>query len=103
MNSDYDIEYLVNVIEYNKQKLIAFRNQLPFKENIEYERILKARYNKNNRIKQRFIYLLSRYKNVWFCTFTFNDHYINKSDRTQKDLIKSCINTYDFKYILYFP
>ena len=46
------------------------------------------------------IYLLSHCNYIWFCTFTFSDNYINKCDRTKRDLIKSVLNTHDFKYIL---
>lgn len=73
---------------------------MPFTINKEYEKILQARYQKVGRIKKRLVYLLSRYKYIWFCTFTFDNYYINKCDRTKRDLIKSVINTHDFKYIL---
>ena len=100
MQKDYDIKILTDVIEYNHQRYLAYKNNQGFELIPEYERILKARYQKCSRIKRRFVYLLTRYKHVWFCTFTFSDKYINKSTRTKRDLIKSCINNHDFVYIL---
>lgn len=97
---EFDIDFLTKVIEYNHQKFIAFRNQENFEINKEYEKVLQARYQKVYRIRQRLVYLLTRYKYVWFCTFTFDNYYINKCDRTKRDLIKSILNTHDFKYIL---
>ena len=99
-NLDYDIEYLQQVIEYNQKKYYAYKNGIDFDINNQFERTLKARYQKCSRIKKRFIYLLTRCDYIWFCTFTFDNYYINKSDRTKRDLIKSVINTHDFKYIV---
>lgn len=97
---DYDIDLLTKIIEYNHNRFIAFQNDLPFEEIEEYEKILHARYTKVGRIKKRLIYLLSRYDYIWFCTFTFSNDYIDKCTRTKRDLIKSVLNTHDFKYIL---
>lgn len=96
----YDYELLVNVSEYNKKRYFSHLNGEYFPENIEYERILKARYQKSSRIKRRMVYLFSRCNYIWFCTFTFSDKYINKTTRTKRDLIKSVLNFKDFKYIL---
>ena len=95
-----DIELLTKVIEYNKNRYNAFKNGIVIEPNIEYERILSARYMKVSRVKKRLVYLLYNFRYIWFCTFTFDDYYINKCDRTKKDLIKKCINKFDFKYIL---
>lgn len=95
-----DIQLLTNVINYNHNRYIAFKNNLVFEENKDYERLLCARYMKVSRVKKHLIYLLCRYNYIWFCTFTFNDYYINKCDRTKRDLIKNVINVRDFKYIL---
>lgn len=101
MNDElYDIELLNKVIEYNKNKFDSFIYGSYFETIPEYEKILNARYHKTSRIKQRLVYLLSRYDYIWFCTFTFDDNYINKSERTKRDLVKSVLNTNDFKYIL---
>ena len=97
---DKDIELMSDVINYNKMRWFSRVEGLYFEENKEYERILKARYNKCSRIKKRFMYLLTRFDFIWFCTFTFSNDYINKCTRTKRDLIKSVINTHDFKYIL---
>lgn len=97
---DYDIQLLSQIIEYNHQRYLAFRNGVYFEENKDFEKLLNARYCKVSRIKKRLVYLLSRCDYVWFCTFTFDNHYINKTDRTKRDLIKSVINTHDFKYML---
>lgn len=97
---DYNIDLMKQVIDYNKQRYNAFKNNTEFIFNQEFERILNARNHKIQRIKKRFLYLLVRYKYVWFCTFTFSNDYINKCDRTKRDLIKSCINIPGFYYIL---
>lgn len=88
--------------KYNRERKDAYRNGVYFEKNIEYERILSARYNKVSRIKKKIIYLMNRYNNIYFCTFTFDDYYINKCSRTQKDLIKKTLIMYDknIKYIL---
>lgn len=97
---DYDINLLTQIIEYNHQRYLANLNGEYFEINPDYEKYLQARYQKVSRIKKRLIYLLTRYEYIWFCTFTFSDDYINKSDRTKRDLIKEVIKTHDFKYIL---
>lgn len=97
---DYNEELLNNLITYNKNRYMSFKNNLPFKINEEYERLLNARIQKVGRIKKRLLYLLMRYDYIWFCTFTFNENYINKCERTKRDLIKDVLNKYDFKYIL---
>ena len=97
---DYHEELLNNLITYNKNRFISFKNNLPFETNEEYERLLNARINKVGRIKKRLLYLLIRYDYIWFCTFTCSDKYINKTERTKRDLIKEVLNKYDFKYIL---
>lgn len=100
MIMDIEISLLSRVIEYNKERYKAFSKGIILPVNLEYERILKARYMKVSRVKKRLLYLLLHYKYIWFCTFTFSDYYLNKSDRTKKDLIKNAIKTLDFKYIL---
>lgn len=97
---DYNEKLLNDLISYNKKRFFAFRNHLPFEYNKEYEKLLNARIQKVGRIKKRLLYLLLRYDYVWFCTFTFSDKYINKSERTKRDVIKQYLNTHDFKYIL---
>ena len=96
----YDGDLLVKVLEYNRDRYQSFTNGHYVPINKDYERILKARYQKSSRIKRRMVYLFSRYKYIWFCTFTFSKKYINKSTRTKRDLIKSCIDIEDFKFIL---
>ena len=88
------------VIKYNKERKFANLNNLPFEQNIDFERILNSRTHKVSRIKKRLLYLVLRYKYIWFCTFTINDNFINKSERTKRDYIKSVLDTHDFKYIL---
>lgn len=97
---DYNESLLNDLIEYNKKRYFAFKEQISFEYNPTYEKLLNARIQKVGRIKKRLLYLLLRYKYIWFCTFTFSDKYINKSERTKRDLIKSVLNTHDFKYIL---
>ena len=97
---EYDVELLSKVIDYNKQRYFAYKNGVLLDENKDFERILKARYQKCSRIKKRFVYLLTRFDYIWFVTFTFDNYYINKSDRSKRDLMKSVLNTHDFKYML---
>lgn len=97
---DYDIQLLTNVIEYNRQKYKSFKNGEYFSINDEYEKILNARYHKCGRVKRRLIYLFIHFKYIYFVTFTFNNHYIDKSTKTKRNLIKSVLNSYDFSYIL---
>lgn len=97
---DYNIDLMQKVIDYNKQRYKSFKNNTEFVVNQEFEKILNARNHKVQRIKKRFLYLLVRYKYIWFCTFTFSDDYINKSERTKRDLIKKYINLPGFYYIL---
>lgn len=100
LSKDYDIQLLSKIIEYNHQRYLAFKDGLYFEEVPEFEKVLNARYCKVSRIKKRLVYLLSRFDYIWFCTFTFNNYYIDKCDRTKRDLIKSVLNTHDFKYML---
>lgn len=97
MNDKFKLQ---QVIEYNKIKNYCFKRQLPYYKIEEYEKILNARYHKNSRIKKRLLWLVLNYKNIWFCTFSINNHFINKSERTKRDKIKSVLNQYDLKYIL---
>lgn len=89
-----DEELIKSVIDYNKHRRFNYYNGVVEDPIIEFERILKARYNKISRIKKRFLYLLCNFKNIYFITFTLNDYYINLCDRSRKDLIKKCL--YDF-------
>ncbi|MDE5553439.1 MAG: hypothetical protein K2I67_02720, partial [Malacoplasma sp.] len=97
---DYDLEFMVNVLNYNQQRKYAFNHGLQFEENKDYERVLNARRAKVSRLKRRFLYLFSRFDYIWFVTFTFSNDYIDKSDKTKRRLMKSVLNTHDFKYIL---
>lgn len=97
---DYNEQLLNNLIDYNKKRYFSFKNDLPFEYNKEYEKLLNARIQKVGRIKKRLLYLFVRYNYIWFCTFTFSEEYINKCERTKRDLIKKVLNTHDFKYIL---
>ena len=86
---EYNVNFLSKVIEYNHNKYISFRNNLPFEINKEYEKVLNARYQKCHRIKRRLVYLLSRYNYIWFCTFTFIDIFITKSESTKPNIVIS--------------
>lgn len=97
---DYNENLLKELIAYNKKRYYAFKSGSDFKMDSTFEKLLNARIQKVGRIKKRLLYLLIRYNYIWFCTFTFNDNYINKSERTKRDKIKQVLNTHDFKYIL---
>ena len=98
---DYNEKLLSDLIEYNKKRFYSFKNNTPFEYDHNFEKLLNARIQKVGRIKKRLLYLLIRYKYIWFCTFTFSNDYIDKCERTKRDLIKSVLNTHDFKYIHY--
>lgn len=100
IEKEYEIDFYNELLQYNHERYLAHLNCSNFDYNVDFERVLSARYMKVSRIKKRLVWLLSRYKYIWFCTFTFDNYYIYKSDRTKRDLIKSCINKYDFQYIL---
>lgn len=89
-----------NVVQYNRNKYFCLINNLSYTINLDYEKILNSRYHKVSRIKKRLLYLIIRHKYIWFCTFTINDKFINKSERTKRDYIKQYLNTHDFQYIL---
>lgn len=93
---------LKDLIEYNKYRFCCFKNGVQFEKNEDFERILSARYMKVSRVKKRIIYLFSRYKYNYFCTFTFDDINIKKCDRTKRDMIKNVLLAYsdDIKIIL---
>lgn len=96
----YDTEYLNDVIEYNKYRSLCNINGVEYSIVNELEKTLNARQQKVGRINRRLVYLLTRCDYIWFITFTFDNHYINKSDRTKRDLMKEVLNTHDFKYML---
>lgn len=91
-----------DVIDYNKKRKNAFYNGEVLEINPDFERILKARYNKVSRIKKRLIYLLTRCNYVYFCTFTFSDKVLNFNDEYKRRLIKWTLRDFDvdIKYIL---
>lgn len=90
------------VIQYNQSRLKAFRSGVEFIKNNEYERILSSRYMKVSRIKKHLVCMVSHRRYSYFITFTFDDNYINKCQRTKRDLIKSSLNSFssDILYIL---
>lgn len=90
-----DNNFMHDVILYNQMRLKGFQNGYEVPIIKDYERILKARYNKCSRIKRRFIYMINKKARSYFCTFTFDNHYIDLSDRTKRDLIKKCLNAFD--------
>lgn len=97
---DYDLEE--KLVSYLKSSNISFRNFQPFNHISEYDKIINARYCKVSRIKKRLVYLLSHRTFHYFITFTFDDSYINKCDRSKRDLIKDTLNSFsnDILYIL---
>lgn len=94
-------DLLDSLILYNKYKRFCFENNLEVKKNKKFESILSSRYQKVSRIKKRFIYLIARYKYLYFCTFTFDEYYVSLCDRSRKDLIKNSLYSFDsdIKYI----
>ena len=86
---DYNEKLLNDLINYNKQRFFAFKEQKPFVYDPQFEKLLNARIQKVGRIKKRLLYLLIRYKYIWFCTFTFNNKFINKCERTKPNIFVS--------------
>ena len=98
---DYDLFLSLN--QANKDSKYYFTNGIPLDIPKYYKNLLDNRYHKTSRIKKMIIYMLSRRKYMYFITFTFNNNYINKCDRTKKDLIKNVLNDVidnDFLYML---
>lgn len=81
-----------DVISYNQYKKDCFLNGEVPVINLEYERILKARYNKISRIKKRVRHLFIYYDYVYFLTFTFDDKHLHYSDRAKRDKIKNVLS-----------
>lgn len=97
---DYDLESRLK--RYLHDSLTAFINYEHFEQDKELQAIVNARYCKVSRIRKRLVYLLGYRSFHYFVTFTFDDYYINMSDRTKRDLIKDSLNSYskDILYIL---
>lgn len=95
-------ELLLTLNNYNKLRFESFKNHLVFNKNEDYERVLCARYMKVSRVKKHFIYLIYRYKFLYFVTFTFDNDLLKCCERTQKDYIKKSLLGFDkdIKYIL---
>lgn len=83
------------LVQANKQSRFYFENGLNLEIPLYFKNKLNSRYSKVSRIKERFLYMICRRQYIYFLTFTFNDKYINKCDRTKRDLIKSCLNDID--------
>ena len=90
------------LISYNQARFRAFKNGEVFKEIKDFQKIINARYCKISRIKKRVVFLITHFDYLYFCTFTFGDSYINKCDRTKRDLIKNTLNSFssDIHYVL---
>lgn len=97
---DFDLND--TLVSYLKSSAKSFYNYIPFEHIPEYDKIINARYCKVSRIKKRLVYLLTHRDYLFFLTFTFDDSYINKCDRTKRDLIKDTLNVIsdDVLYIL---
>lgn len=100
LKNQCDNELLAKAIEYNKQKFLAFKNEKPFTINKDLEKVLNSRYQKISRIKRRLLYLIIRYKYIWFCTFSINPEMYSKSERTRRNFLKKYLYSHDFKIIL---
>lgn len=90
-----DNELFLSLYQSNKDSAYYFRNGIPLEIPTYYKNILDNRYHKVSRIKKRLIYMLNKRKYLFFITFTFSYKYINKCDRTKRDLIKNCLNNID--------
>ena len=61
---DYNENLLNDLIQYNKNRYFAFKNNQPFEYEHNFEKLLNARIQKVGRIKKRLLYLLIRYKYI---------------------------------------
>lgn len=97
-----DNDLLSDLIEYNQYRYYCFKKNINYDKNLDFERKLNSHYQKVSRTKKRFIYLLCRFKYIYFITFTFNDILLDKCDRVKKDCIKDCLNSFsdDIHFIL---
>ena len=83
-----DNDLMQRVIEYNHNRYLDFKDGVVSDTILEFERILRARYMKVSRVKKRLVWLLSRFKYVYFVTFTFDDKRLNQKEETRRKLIK---------------
>lgn len=86
---------LLYLQEQNKLSKQLFYNGLDIELPRYVKNTLNARYMRVSRVKDRFHYLICRRKYAYFLTFTFDNNYIYKCDRTKRDLIKNCLNSID--------
>lgn len=101
MTEKKQIIALRDLARYSRERNFAYNNGLYFDINKELENKYKCRRDKCKRIKEKIITLvLHQRRYIYFCTFTFDNHYISKSDRTRKDLIKKTLYDFDID-ILY--
>ena len=92
MNEDLiDNDLMQRVIEYNHNRYLDFKEGVVSDKIQEFERILCARYMKVSRIKKRLVWLLCRFKYVYFVTFTFDDKRLNQKEETRRKLIKKTL------------
>lgn len=83
-----DNNLMQQVIEYNHNRYLDFKEGVVSDKVLEFERILCARYMKVSRVKKRLVWLISRFRYVYFITFTFDDKRLNQKEETRRKLIK---------------
>ncbi len=86
-----DNNLMQQLIEYNHNKYLDFKEGVVSDKVLEFERILCARYMKVSRVKKRLVWLLSRFKYVYFVTFTFDNKRLNQKEETRRKLIKKTL------------
>lgn len=91
-----DYNLMQRLVDYRKYKGFCFKNYIiSLYEDKDLDRKLNSRYQRISRMRKRLFYLVSRYKYLYFCTFTFDDYYISLCERSQKDLIKKSLLQFD--------
>lgn len=95
-----DYKEIMNIINYNSYKRFCFLTGEEVESNTDIERVLNRRYSKNRRIKEKFLYIMTFSKYLYFVTFTFDNHYVRCSERTKRDLIKDSLSFIDSLYML---
>ena len=86
-----DNDLMQNVIDYNHNRYLDFKEGVVSDKVLEYERILCARYMKVSRVKKRLVWLLARFEYVYFVTFTFDNKRLNQKEETRRKLIKKTL------------
>lgn len=94
MLEENEVELLNEIREYLKYRKKCFNDRIQYIPNVDYDKIINARYCKISRIKKRLLYMFTHRKYIYFVTFTFDNETITKCDRTKLDSIKNSLKSF---------